>query len=304
MVSLSHLRRAHQALDRFLARPQPIVDASMEASWRWLITHTGHSAVDQLLVEYMGLILAHALESQIDPANWETRLAVTMVAARRIGDGALAWLCITQLGQQLAGRADARAEGYLRLAIRLAPTEVQRAESLGTLGIFFHRRGAFPRAIVAYEQALRHYRAIGDRDGCAQTLRNLGLVAIDADQLQRAWHWYHQALRLDQRRGDRHAMGRTWGWIGWLATSMGWTARAVAAYQQAIALLATTDDRANLAIVQGNLSEIMVMQGDLTAAITLLDAVIAYEREVAHPNLAISEQHLRQLIDRTKGEQD
>ena len=60
-----------------------------------------------------------------------------------------------------------------------------------------------PPALAAYDQALRLYRAAGDRGNEAATLNNIGGVYRVLGEPRRALEYYGQALPLTREVGDR-----------------------------------------------------------------------------------------------------
>src|ERR1700678_4377585 len=58
-------------------------------------------------------------------------------------------------------------------------------------------------ALAAYDQALRLYRAAGDRGNEAATLNNIGGVYGGLGEPQRALEYYGQALPITREVGDR-----------------------------------------------------------------------------------------------------
>ena len=58
-------------------------------------------------------------------------------------------------------------------------------------------------AIVKYEEALKLYRAVGDRNGEASTLSRIGVAYKDLEEKEKALEYFNQSLPLSRRVGDR-----------------------------------------------------------------------------------------------------
>jgi tetratricopeptide (TPR) repeat protein len=69
-------------------------------------------------------------------------------------------------------------------------------------------------ALAAYDQALRLYRAAGDRGNEAATLSNIGLVYGGLGEPRRALEYYGQALPIRREVGDRAGEAVTLNNIG------------------------------------------------------------------------------------------
>ena len=61
--------------------------------------------------------------------------------------------------------------------------------------------GSRTAALAAYDQALRLYRAVGDRGNEAATLNNIGAVYDRLGEPRRALEYYGQALPIRREAG-------------------------------------------------------------------------------------------------------
>ncbi len=132
---------------------------------------------------------------------------------------------------------------------RLAGLTLSLGEDAGSFyGLGWAKRATgLPReALAAYEEALRLYRAVGDRAGEAATLNNIGLVYDGLGERARALEFYQQALPIRREVGDRAGEAAT---------------------------------RYNLAMIHRG-------WGELDRAVTELEQVVELDRQVGHPDLA------------------
>ena len=91
-------------------------------------------------------------------------------------------------------------------------------------------------ALAAYDQALRLYRAAGDRGNEAATLSNIGLVYGGRGEPQRALEYYGQALPIMREVGDRAGEAVTRYNVAMIHRAEGEPARAVAELEQVVEL--------------------------------------------------------------------
>ena len=89
-------------------------------------------------------------------------------------------------------------------------------------------------ALAAYDQALRLYRAAGDRGNEAATLSNIGEVYRGLGEPQRALEYYGQALPILREVGDRAGEAATLNNIGAVYRGLGEPQRALEYYGQAL----------------------------------------------------------------------
>jgi tetratricopeptide (TPR) repeat protein len=102
-----------------------------------------------------------------------------------------------------------------------------QAEELFQQGTQQLRSRQFREALQVGEQALEIYREIGDRQGEAYSLNNLGLAYDGLEQYQRAIDFYEQSLAIDREIGDRQ--GEVYA-----LNNLGNTYKNLNQYQQAI----------------------------------------------------------------------
>ncbi|HEX9912114.1 MAG TPA: tetratricopeptide repeat protein, partial [candidate division Zixibacteria bacterium] len=70
------------------------------------------------------------------------------------------------------------------------------AAALGNLGNVYKLSGKLDKAIKNYEDALKIYEGIGNKEGEATGLNNLGSVFETKGQKEKALKYYEDALRL------------------------------------------------------------------------------------------------------------
>ena len=102
-------------------------------------------------------------------------------------------------------------------AARLAGLTLTLGEDAGALyqlGWAKDATGDRTAALECYGQALRLYRAAGDRGNEAATLSNIGVVYRGLGELQRALEYYEQALPIRREVGDRAGEATTLNNIG------------------------------------------------------------------------------------------
>jgi len=117
------------------------------------------------------------------------------------------------------------------------------AQTLTNLGNVYRLQGRWEEAIANYEKALEIFRKLGDRHGEAQTLTNLGNVY----QLQGRWEEaianYEKALEIFRALGDRQGEGKTLNNLGSVYLQQGRWEEAIANYEKALEIFRALGDR-------------------------------------------------------------
>ena len=135
------------------------------------------------------------------------------------------------------------------------------ARALYQLGWARDATGDRTAALAAYDQALRLYRAAGDRGNEAATLSNIGEVYRGLGEPQRALEYYGQALPIRREVGDR----------------------------------------AGEAVTRYNVAMIHHAQGELGRAVAELEQVVELDRQVSHPDLQSDTEMLRRVRQELAG---
>ncbi len=155
-----------------------------------------------------------------------------------------------------------------------------RAKALRGAGGLATEQGDFRRARTLYESALAAYKALGDTEGVAAVLNNLGVAADGHGEYGRAERLYAESLVLKRERGDRWGITTSLSNLGRLALQRGDDERAVALYQESLALSRELDDTGSIALSLNALGEVALYQGVYARATPLLEESIALARAV------------------------
>lgn len=226
------------------------------------------------------------------------------IFADHTGDPTMAVVAVQQCIElaHTIGRVDIEAAGYqwwglilwaqgniesrapLERALALARDhglEGLAAQSLAALGNLALLEGNCAEARDRYEQALLHYRSVGDRRGESTTINNLGITAHTTSDYSRARAYYEQALRLKRELGDRRGEGKALTCLGSLLASQGRYAAARDYYEQALQLYREIDGRAGESEVLQSLGGLTYQLGDLEAARTYSEQALQVARALS-----------------------
>jgi len=147
-------------------------------------------------------------------------------------------------------------------------------------------------AIVKFEQALKLFRAVGDRNGEAVTLSNIGAVYSKLGEKQKALEYYSQSLLVSRAVGDRGGEALTLNNIGSVYSQLGEKQKALEYYSQSLPLSRATGDRSGEANNLSNIAYEKREQGNLTEALTNIEASIkiieSLRTKIASPELRTS----------------
>ena len=124
---------------------------------------------------------------------------------------------------------------------------------LATLGPACELLGEMERAIGIYEQALVILREVGDRNGEASALCNLGIVYRRLGESERAIRLYEEALVINSKIGNRLGESSVVGNLGLAYADLGELKKAIEFYEHQLEIVSEIDDREGEATALSNL---------------------------------------------------
>ncbi|GDZ96297.1 TPR repeat-containing protein [Planktothrix agardhii CCAP 1459/11A] len=138
----------------------------------------------------------------------------------------------------------------------------------------------FREALQSWEQALTIYREIGNRQGEANSLGNLGIAYDSLGQYQKAIDFHQQYLEISREIGDRLGEAASLGNLGNAYDSLGQYQKAIAFYEQYLEISREIEYRQGEAISLGNLGNAYYSLGQYQKAIDFHQQSLEIEREI------------------------
>lgn len=173
-------------------------------------------------------------------------------------------------------------EELLRLDSIQAASAASRAEALFLSGRIGVRQWDAHHGARRGDEALKLFRALGDKAGIARTLNLVALVAQDEHRYADAIAHYEQALVLNRELNDSREIGVTLTNLGLAYEAQGDLARATQLWTQVVALQPRLSEPARVAL--GNLADMAILRGDYAQARIYLDDCLAAARAVGNRN--------------------
>jgi len=178
--------------------------------------------------------------------------------------------------------------GWLQTAVRAARQLGDRqgeATSLGNLGTAYRALGEYRRAIEFHEQDLA-MREIGDRRGQCSALGNLGAAYYPLGEYRRAIEFHEQSLAIARELGDRQSEGGALGNLGLAYYSLGEHRRAIEFLEQNLAIAREIGDRQAKAARFFNGALALVKLGKDTEAIPRAESALKIFEQIESPDAA------------------
>lgn len=165
-----------------------------------------------------------------------------------------------------------------------------RAKALNAVGnIAMTGQNDYAAARMYLEESLAIRRAVGDAEGVAQALLNLGIVASGQGDHVTARELFRESRGLCQELGDRWSVALALNNEGHAAFRQGDLAAARSLLQQSQAAFRELGDKARLAMALGGLGRVAVREGEYATGRAFLSESLAIRRELSDkPGIPVS----------------
>lgn len=157
------------------------------------------------------------------------------------------------------------------------------AAALGNSGNVYFQMGRLQEALAAHQQVLETYRAIGDRQGEARALGNIGIVYGQmGGRLEEALEKHQQALEIDREIGAWRGEANQLGNIGNVYTQMGRLEEALEAHKEAVEIHREIGYRLGEANQLGNIGNVYADMDRLGEALEAHEQGLEIHREIGY----------------------
>ncbi|NDJ53217.1 MAG: tetratricopeptide repeat protein, partial [Chloroflexi bacterium] len=154
------------------------------------------------------------------------------------------------------------------------------AQSMRNLGKIALNQGEYELAAELSQQSLTLFQQLGDQLGIAESLNNLGLIELRQGDYARATDLYRQSLAIRQKLGDQPGIATIFGNLGVIAIYQGDYAQATDLLEQGLAIQQDLGDQRGIAMSLGNLGIMASWQGDYDRATDLYQQSLAIQQQL------------------------
>jgi predicted ATPase/DNA-binding SARP family transcriptional activator len=159
--------------------------------------------------------------------------------------------------------------------------------SLNRLGVAAWRQGKYERAVALFEEALRLATALGDRRERASALVNLGVVATHHGDYPTARERLEEALALYRTLGDRHGAMHALINLGYDSTLRGSPSEARTMFEEVLETARDLGMKSHIAYALENLGNVCTLLGQLGPAARQLREGLLLGRELNDQHLIL-----------------
>ncbi|MCC5662576.1 tetratricopeptide repeat protein [Nostoc sp. CHAB 5784] len=199
-----------------------------------------------------------------------------------------------------------RALNYYKQALNLCP-----AEDEGELGEIYHcfgmlkaDKGDVDEAIALYNQSLEIDERIGDVQGKAATLNQLGIIYANKGEVDEAIAHYNQSLEIKERIGNVQGKAVTLSCLGIIYADKGDVDEAIALYNQSLEIFERIGNVREKAATLNQLGIIYANQGKVEEAIALYNQSLEITERIGNVQGKAATLHQLGIIYASKGDVD
>ncbi|MGR3279355.1 CHAT domain-containing protein, partial [Acaryochloris marina NIES-2412] len=171
------------------------------------------------------------------------------------------------------------------------------ANALGNLGIAYGALGQYQKAISFLQQTLDISREIGNRVGEANALGNLGLAYGALGQYQKAISFHQQQLDISREIGNREGEANALGNLGLAYYFLGQYQKAIDHYQQSLTLFQAIGDREGSGLFFSNLGHLLAEQQQPELAIVFLKQSVNLREQIRKDLKGLPQQDKQSYTD-------
>lgn len=172
---------------------------------------------------------------------------------------------------------------------------------LKDLGGIHLRKGVHTDAVELFGKSLDLYRECDDKSGIAKIENNLGIAYWQGGSIAQAKESLTRSLGLSEELGDQRGIARAFTNLGIIEFQHGDVEEAIGFYDRAVALSMELGDKKTLAQLYDNLGEAYREQGDKQRALDYFDMGI--ELAESHDFRLITAQLCKDMSELLEGEQ-
>ena len=174
-------------------------------------------------------------------------------------------------------------EKYAKQALALAKeinSQSGIARSYNVIGVSFHQRGDFKKAMKYYLKSLNIFIEIGDEQKIASAKHNIGSINEKLSNFSLALEYYLQALKIWKKIDDKQHLSATYNNIGIIHEKQGSNDLALEYHLKSLKIKEEIDDKYGASISYVNLGIVYVNQNNYDKALESNSNAVKIKKEI------------------------
>lgn len=161
------------------------------------------------------------------------------------------------------------------------------AKAWNTCGITFHITSRYEKAVEFYKKSMAIREKIGDKEGVAASLSNIGAIYFNKGDYVMALDYYYKSLKIEHAIGNKKGEAQTYNDLGLVYDELAEAQRdssglkkAIGLYKKCLAILDEEDDKYVRAAAYGNLGNTYSFMRDYKNAFSYHQKSLELRKEI------------------------
>lgn len=192
---------------------------------------------------------------------------------------------LNDLAVAVRGNAPEESIDWATQALELAERigdDEGRARSLNNLGIAHYFLADYDRALELYERSLDVSERLGSKEAVANALNNIGVIHYVRGDYDRTLDYYSRALELRRETGDRTGLAKSYNNLGNVYYSAGRYEESLEYYAESIAIYEEVGDEELVASSLNNIALVYHELERFDEALERLDRALEIAERIEH----------------------
>ncbi|MDB4533326.1 tetratricopeptide repeat protein [Vicingaceae bacterium] len=155
-----------------------------------------------------------------------------------------------------------------------------KAEALNNVGFFYDQQGEISKAIRSYNEGLKIYEEIGNKEGAAFSFAGIGGIYDSQGDISKAIEYYHKSLKIFEKTGSKYGIGIMLNNIGYIYNNQGAPLKALEYFHKSIEIQKESVDKLGMAGTLNNIGTIYKNQEDINKALTYYKKGLKIREEI------------------------
>ena len=157
-----------------------------------------------------------------------------------------------------------------------------RAKSYGWLGYLFNHQGKIVQALECYDNSLRIFEELGDKESAATILNSLGYIYTSQGDTENGLTYYFKSLKVQKELGNKIGIATALNNIGYANTKKGDEKQGLEYYLKSLKILEELGDKAKLAYSINNIGVIYKNQGNFEKGLEFFNRCLKLQKELGY----------------------
>lgn len=158
----------------------------------------------------------------------------------------------------------------------------KKALALNDFGYCYYNQGDLFNALKYYNESLKLYEDIDDKQGLAVAYNNIGAIYDSQGAVSKALDAYRKSLELEEELGDKNGMARSFNNLAVIYYQQNDEKKALLYYSKSLELYEAIGEKLGIASVLNNIGNTYDQAGDTSKTLYYFQKALKIMQEIGH----------------------